>query len=730
MATKSTFGLGAIGAGASAGAALSKPPKAVSKPIPKPSLGSAAAGAAGAGATTSVPPIGGGLSQGAVSGASSSLPSLGSGALGGAQSGATSSSTLGSGLSLGSSSGANSSPSPSYNPPSYQPSYSSPSYNSQPSYTSEPVLPPPSSSTNEANFDFSNLFDPSVALGDTSESFAPPPSSTQPTSLSGGGGNPYSGRISAIKERLKKTKDEYDLYGNPTDEEKDLQSKVDAVNSQLKNLAASKELGLADIQNQAIPLHFITGQQAALERRASAQAQALAAQAEPLTTKLARLQSQRALQQEAKKGELASVQGELEEIFNEQKALAPQLKEIAGNLIEYDPSTGNYRTVFSAQQSENNKPIAVGSGSTLVDPRTGKVIYSAPLSSEREKVTDDIAEFNLARGQGFKGSFVDFKRELANLQEKGSSASNLPAAYKEYQLSQSDPGFAQYLNKNTGSSSSLRPLTADQAKLIAEGNQLTSVLNPLYDLIKNNSKIFGPIAGRYYGNNPYNTLGATAESNLRTAAQTVGRYLEGGVLRKEDEDKYRKVLPQLTDTPQVAKNKLDTVARLLKQKQQEYIRGFESAGFNVSGFGAQNPSNKDPLGLGFNQPLSTGLNGSIKPQAEQKFPTGVRGGQCGDFAHKIVQFPSVGNGKYDKFRTVDRLGVQADQWRQNPKVGDVLITGENKTYGHVAVVNEILPNGVRVTESNYRGDEKVSHSRVIPFGSQQIYGAIRGTLKV
>jgi len=44
--------------------------------------------------------------------------------------------------------------------------------------------------------------------------------------------------------------------------------------------------------------------------------------------------------------------------------------------------------------------------------------------------------------------------------------------------------------------------------------------------------------------------------------------MEGGVLRKEDEIKYRKMLPQITDTPQVARNKIKNVTEMLKLQRQ------------------------------------------------------------------------------------------------------------------------------------------------------------------
>jgi len=134
--------------------------------------------------------------------------------------------------------------------------------------------------------------------------------------------------------------------------------------------------------------------------------------------------------------------------------------------------------------------------------------------------------------------------------------------------------------------------------------------------------------------------------------------------------------------------------------------------------------------LGFNSPLSMGQNGSIAPKIAQKYPEGAKGGQCTTFLHSLVQFPPIGDGKTQKFASVDKFGITADQLRQNPQIGDVIVTGENKTYGHTAMINAILPNGFRVTESNFKGDERVTHDRIIPFNSPQIYGAIRGPLKV
>jgi len=617
------------------------------------------------------------------------------------------------------------------------------SYYSQPSnYSSSPVndysnYQTDSNLNNYQNNDQLSTPDPSFEMPNPNfeTQNIVPASVTSPTSLAGGA-SPYIGQINSIKERLKKAKDEYDLYGNQDENEKALESQLDQINANIKLLNAKSigddvsllnELKQTERNPLAPALNFVQGQQRIISDNAelkkqslNAQIQGLAAQAEPLTTKLARLQAQRSMQQEAKKNEMAAIQSELEQVFNEQRALAPQLKEVAGNLIEYDPSTGGYRTVFSAQQNENYKPIEVNSGATLIDPRTGKVIYSAPAASEKEKVTDDIAEFNVARQQGFKGNFVDFKRELANLVEKGTSASNLPAAYKEYQLAQSDPSFAKYLQGS-------KPMSQDQIKAASFANRLQDADTIINQLGSVGAQKIGLISGNDRFPNilksPERQQLEQAQTNFITAV--LRRESGAAISPSEFSTAAKQYFPQPGDSSSVMAQKAASRKRAIKNLLDEAGKGSDI--YNTS----SNTANRDPLGLGFNQPLSMGLNGSLKPQAEKKYPTGVTGGQCGDFAHKLVDFPSVGDGKLQKFKSVDKFGIQANEWRQNPKVGDVLITDENPTYGHVAVVNEILPNGmVRLSESNFRGKEKVSHDRLVSLNSAKIYGAIRGKLKV
>ena len=65
--------------------------------------------------------------------------------------------------------------------------------------------------------------------------------------------------------------------------------------------------------------------------------------------------------------------------------------------------------------------------------------------------------------------------------------------------------------------------------------------------------------------------------------QTVGKALEGGVLRKEDEEKYKKILATLADTPETAIYKIESLISALGRDVSIYKANQLSAGRFVKG---------------------------------------------------------------------------------------------------------------------------------------------------
>jgi len=139
-----------------------------------------------------------------------------------------------------------------------------------------------------------------------------------------------------------------------------------------------------------------------------------------------------------------------------------------------------------------------------------------------------------------------------------------------------------YAPAGTGARGKMLPpasvLTLNEGKAVAR--QLPDVEKALQQA----ESIMGPAQGRVKGANPYDTQAQTIDARFRTASQAFGKFMEGGVLRKEDEEKYRKMFPQLSDTPDVARNKLSIVRRMLAQKYEDDRATLGNSGYDVSGF--------------------------------------------------------------------------------------------------------------------------------------------------
>lgn len=95
-------------------------------------------------------------------------------------------------------------------------------------------------------------------------------------------------------------------------------------------------------------------------------------------------------------------------------------------------------------------------------------------------------------------------------------------------------------------------------------------------------------------------IGAEAKSQqalIDRVKQVIGKALEGGVLRKEDEAKYAKILPTVSDPPQVKKAKIAGLKAAITQKRQRMLENFSSADFDVSKFSGAPTGKADPLGI-------------------------------------------------------------------------------------------------------------------------------------
>jgi len=130
-----------------------------------------------------------------------------------------------------------------------------------------------------------------------------------------------------------------------------------------------------------------------------------------------------------------------------------------------------------------------------------------------------------------------------------------------------------------------RDLDISGVKLISDGTTAMGLIDGLKDTLSKSGGLGdkqGPIEGRIAEINKFDVKGQTKQAELKTAAQAVGTFLEGGKLAEGDVIKYERMLPSLSDDNQTALNKNEFVMDLLKQKMKNDLIGFSNANFDVS----------------------------------------------------------------------------------------------------------------------------------------------------
>lgn len=157
--------------------------------------------------------------------------------------------------------------------------------------------------------------------------------------------------------------------------------------------------------------------------------------------------------------------------------------------------------------------------------------------------------------------------------------------------------------KNYGSKAGQR-LPASNVATLAEMETAIQLMPKLWTLYEESRSVFNPALGKIRTINPYDKDAQKANTTIFLVKQIIGKGLEGGVLRKEDEYKYEKILPKLTDTPSTVEAKIQLLEQVLQEKYDTYISGYQQAGYNPYGGAGLTPtydSSTNPLLTPFTQ---------------------------------------------------------------------------------------------------------------------------------
>lgn len=487
----------------------------------------------------------------------------------------------------------------------------------------------------------------------------------------------------------------------------------------------------------------------------------------------------------------------------EKKLFDDNLDTFASGLLNFDPETGEVTMPDLDTITSVAEQLEIDPGRLLSSLRN-KSLELSKLSSEevksrleidklqRDFIPEAYQEFNYAKESGQIGKDVDFFDYLA---KKKSASDTEPSSYQEWKLAGGEDGtgktYARFLAEGKGVDGKITTQIDSLAKnfdtnavtkrfaVIQEGynfaNSLSSTTkNPadqqaiIYAFAKamdpesvvregeyatvqkyaqSWADTFGFDAKRMFSNSPFlteeamNNMKTTIESKYRSAEQSYDNLYDETIRRingKTGQVDGSDYLNQYKLKPEITAEKAVDDFYTKNPGQQSYID-------RLTEEGRSDEDISQILGLDYSQERG-GAEVEVSEKIVSGFKPGSWGGQCGEFTHKIVDIPSMGDMYSEKQKSVDKHGFKKEEW--DPEVGDVVISDASdvarnraaQPYGHAAVVTKKVPQFVdpktgrmvyKLTyiESNVKGKEKVSIGRTILSNDPAIYGALRGKIK-
>jgi hypothetical protein len=248
------------------------------------------------------------------------------------------------------------------------------------------------------------------------------------------------------------------------------------------------------------------------------------------------------------------------------------------------------------QEKNQRKGIAQAEGTAIVDPVNGAVI--SPATPRRETRSLDVQRAEaLAAGDTAKADNL-----LKQMQQEAAAKRDPLAGQKDkfwvmrdgkpLRISESEyrPGDKPANTREQG-----RPVTSGDAGRIAEMDTALDEANALAEKITGNkatgvrAKIGTMVPNVVTELTGWGADAKAKEGTINLVKQIIGKGLEGGVLRKEDETKYAKILPTIGDSQEVVAAKIDGLWKALQQKRQNQLDSLSDAGYDTTKYSERAP---------------------------------------------------------------------------------------------------------------------------------------------
>jgi hypothetical protein len=238
---------------------------------------------------------------------------------------------------------------------------------------------------------------------------------------------------------------------------------------------------------------------------------------------------------------------------------------------------------YKTERGQAVKPVEVTPGASLIDPVTGKVVATAPPRPSAPPPLRSVPRGGTLVGPDGKVVYQD-SRQVASSSGQSSAGGRDEALINAVMA---NPAIYDTLTPTVktritpalhaaGFTGFGRAPAESAVGKIAESKAAIESLRDLRQTLLDNEQYIGPLAG-LQALNPYSGA-RKAQAKIDLVKQRVGKALEGGVLRKEDEEKYKKILATLKDEPSTAIAKVDGIIATLERDMDIFANEQRAAG--------------------------------------------------------------------------------------------------------------------------------------------------------
>lgn len=251
-------------------------------------------------------------------------------------------------------------------------------------------------------------------------------------------------------------------------------------------------------------------------------------------------------------------------------------------MLASSPAALNQYIQSIYQKPEAKKPIEVNG--RLVNPDTFEVI--ADFSDPNKGMTDDQREYNIAKEQGFPGTFLDYQikmKEAGRSQVNIDTGTKLPANYRWKDPNDQTQG-VEPIPGGPG-----EQVPAELAARVGLADTFLADYDNLRQQLQ--SGVVTGLWDRAQINNQ-GSVQAGVYRQLESGADALQRMLTGAGMNQTEADAYaRRYLPTYTDNAESAVAKLDQLKKELENARTSALKGRGNAPSPAAG------GDNDPLGI-------------------------------------------------------------------------------------------------------------------------------------